>query len=71
MSDRQAHLIGISCRCGARWAGEDRGHCAACHRTFDHIELWDAHRREEHCVDPRTLGLVATKNAIWRIPTPV
>lgn len=43
-------------------------HCAACHRTFDGIQLWDAHRPDNRCVHPRTLGLVETKNHIWYLP---
>jgi hypothetical protein len=39
MSRHQAHLIGITYRCGASWSGEDRRHCAACRRTFDGIFL--------------------------------
>ena len=27
--------------------------------------LYDAHRRSGTCVDPRTLGLVQTRNGIW------
>jgi hypothetical protein len=69
MSRYQPHLIGISCRCGASWSGEDRMHCGSgCHRTFDSIELWDAHRDDDRCVHPRTLGLVETKNHIWYLP---
>jgi hypothetical protein len=64
----QAQLIGITCRCAASWAGEDRMHCSACHRTFDDIELWDAHRPDGRCAHPSTLGLVETKNHIWYAP---
>ena len=32
---------------------------------FDDAELWDAHRGRRGCVDPRTLGLVQTRNGIW------
>lgn len=66
MSRDQPHVMGITCGCGATWAGLDRMHCASCHRTFEGIELFDAHRADERCVHPRQLGLVATKNGIWR-----
>lgn len=29
-------------------------------------ELWDAHRPAGACLDPRELGLIQTKNGIWR-----
>ncbi|MHA6793116.1 FDXHR family putative zinc-binding protein [Pseudonocardia bannensis] len=58
----------IRCRCGASWMGPVRAHCAArpdCHRTFDDIELFDAHRRGGRCADPGTLGLIGT-GGVWR-----
>jgi hypothetical protein len=41
-------------RCGARWFGLERTHCAACtqHRTFDDAELDDAHRPDRTCIPP-------------------
>jgi hypothetical protein len=67
-----AHLLRITCgACEATWAGEDRAHCASCHRTFDTVHLWDAHRLDGTCQHPRALGLTATKNDIWlEPPTP-
>lgn len=65
MSREQPHLFGITCRCAAVWSGEDRMHCGGCHLTFDDIELFDAHRSDDRCLDPRTLGLSSTKNHIW------
>lgn len=29
-------------------------------------ELWDIHRPAGTCLDPRELGLIQTKNGIWR-----
>lgn len=71
MLKNEPHLIGITCRCGASWSGEDRMHCGACHVTFDGIELFDAHRPDGHCVQPRALGLAATKNGVWYRPDSV
>jgi hypothetical protein len=68
MSRDQPQLIGISCRCEAAWSGEDRMHCGGCHRTFDTVELFDDHRRNDRCIDPRALGLTPTKNHIWCRP---
>lgn len=71
MTRDEPHLIGITCRCGATWSGEDRMHCGACHLTFDDIESFDAHRPDDHCVQPLTLGLEVTKNGIWYRPASV
>jgi hypothetical protein len=63
------HLLRITCGgCDATWAGEDRAHCASCHRTFDTVSVWDEHRRDDRCVHPRRLGLATTKNGIWFKP---
>jgi hypothetical protein len=61
------HLLRITCAgCDAVWAGADRAHCASCHSTFDDLELYDRHRDSEQCVRPQRLGLVTTRNGIWR-----
>jgi hypothetical protein len=61
------HLFHITCGgCAADWAGEDRAHCARCHVTFDSIGLYDVHREGGTCTRPQVLGLVSTKNGIWR-----
>ena len=61
------HLFRVRCSgCAAEWAGEDRAHCAGCHVTFDSIVLFDVHRDGGGCLRPQVLGLVATKNGIWR-----
>jgi len=62
-------LLTHSCgRCGARWSGLDRAHCTACpaHRTFDDVELYDAHREAGQCLPPSRLGLVRNKGGIWQ-----
>jgi len=65
------HLFHITCGgCTADWAGEDRAHCGRCHVTYDSILLFDAHRADGTCRRPQVLGLVSTKNGIWR-PTAV
>ncbi len=63
------HLFHITCGgCAAGWAGEDRAHCGRCHVTFDSIALYDVHRTGGSCARPQVLGLVSTKNGIWREP---
>jgi hypothetical protein len=65
------HLFHVTCGgCTAAWAGEDRAHCGCCHVTYDSIVLYDAHRAGGLCVRPHALGLVSTKNGIWRQPAP-
>jgi hypothetical protein len=63
----ELHLFRIVCGgCAAEWAGADRAHCAGCHVSFDSIVLFDVHREGGGCLRPQVLGLVATKNGIWR-----
>lgn len=63
------HLLRITCSgCAAVWAGAERAHCGACHRSFDDIVLFDAHRDADHCRAPEELGLVPTRNGIWLEP---
>ena len=63
------HLFHITCGgCAAAWAGDDRAHCGGCHVTYDSVSLYDAHRTRDRCVGPQVLGLVPTKNGIWRQP---
>jgi hypothetical protein len=63
-------LVWMTC-CGHEWVGVDRAHCCArdrfagCGQVFDDADLFDAHRNNDDCVDPRTLGLVQTRNGIW------
>ena len=57
--------------CAREWVGADRAHCCAragfagCGQVFDDAELFDAHRDDGRCHDPRDLGLGQTKNLIW------
>jgi hypothetical protein len=55
-------------RCGARWFGLDRAHCTACpqHRTFDDVELYDAHRPDGTCIPPSALGPIKNKGEFWQ-----
>ncbi len=63
----ELHLFRIVCGgCAAEWAGAERAHCAGCHVSFDSIVLFDVHREGGGCLRPQVLGLVATKNGIWR-----
>jgi hypothetical protein len=67
VSDR--HLLHITCpACAGAWAGSERAHCSACHRTFDDVELFDAHRADGRCRCPEELGLISTRNGIWLGP---
>jgi hypothetical protein len=55
--------------CAMTWVGPDRAHCyrrtRGCGHVFDDAALYDAHRHNGSCLDPRTLGLVPTRNGIW------
>ncbi len=55
--------------CGSSWVGVERAHCCrrtrGCGHVFDTAQLWEAHRADSGCVDPRSLDLVQTKNGIW------
>ena len=59
---------GMSC-CGAQWVGADRAHCCrrtgGCGHVFDDAQLWDAHRVQGKCLDPRSRGMVHTTDGIW------
>jgi hypothetical protein len=55
------------CRCGARWTGLSRAHCAGCHRTFSAVTAFDLHRRGGACLDPADAGLVE-RNGMWGQP---
>jgi len=51
----------MSC-CGAQWVGADRAHCCrrtgGCGHVFDDAQLWDAHRVQGICLNPRSRGMV-------------
>ena len=55
--------------CGHTWVGADRAHCCirtgGCGHVFDDAELFDKHRDNGTCTDPRALDLIQTKNGIW------
>ncbi|WP_425414608.1 hypothetical protein [Pseudonocardia spinosispora] len=62
-------LVRASCGwCAASWVGEDRCHCARCCETWDDVDLFEAHRRDEMCVSGTTMGLTRTRNGIWLRP---
>jgi len=41
-------------QCGKSWwqSGNRTSHCSGCHETFASLSLFDAHRRDEACLDP-------------------
>ena len=43
--------------CGKSWKqrGNRTGHCSGCHKTFEGLSLFDAHRRGGVCADPREM----------------
>lgn len=55
--------------CDVRWRGVRTCHCAACHRSFGSVYLFDKHRRSSHCIAPETWDddsrLV---DGVWRGP---
>lgn len=57
----------ITCRCGARWTGVNRSHCAAknCHVTFGGVTSFDKHREGGKCATPESLGLHDNGNGVW------
>ena len=70
VADRPELLTHSCGACGASWFGLERTHCAAprCHRTFDDLRLYEAHRIADGCANPRHLGLVCNKGGIWVDP---
>lgn len=59
----------ISCGvCPARWTGQSRAHCGACHRTFAGVTYFDQHRRAFACVDPATIAEMRLVDGLWRGP---
>ena len=65
---RTSCTCSASCAVGARRSGRVRiGRTApGCHVSFDSTVLFDVHREGGGCLRPQVLGLVATKNGIWR-----
>ena len=39
-------------RCGAKWSGTSRAHCAGCHETFSCDTNFDLHRKSFTCYPP-------------------
>lgn len=67
-----------SCRCGARWAGENLCHCSLCHLTFMSVTGFDKHRtgpvNDTRCRTPQELsdlGLEPNESGHWRRPRPI
>jgi hypothetical protein len=58
--------------CEARWRGIGQAHCAACHRSFSAVSLFDRHRRRDVCLDPLDIrdrdGYAAMRlvDGVWR-----
>lgn len=55
----------ITHSCGVWWTGLRTAHCAACHRTFVSVNVFDKHRNHDYethprgaCYDPVDRGLV-------------
>lgn len=48
---------GLTCHgCETIWTGTTRCHCAACHRTFGALGMFDRHRIGGQCADPTDWG---------------
>lgn len=73
-----AHSVTCS-GCPATWTGLSRCHCAACHRTFGSVGLFDRHRSQAGdrgtCLDPAGLRhrktgepLMRLVDGLWRGP---
>ena len=59
------HEGGVGCRCGARWTGTNRAHCATCHETFSSVAAFDFHRRGGLCSPPAEVGMARGKHGYW------
>lgn len=64
-----------TCRCGARWTGENPCHCATCHLTFRSATGFDRHRRGQvdhaRClttVELSAAGMTPDPDGMWRVP---
>jgi len=61
-------LLRMTC-CGVSWVDAERAHCCrrtgGCGQVFDDAPLFDTHRRDGICLDPRDLNLIQTTNGIW------
>jgi hypothetical protein len=61
--------------CPALDPGSRASHCAACHRTFSNLALFDRHQdwgqgwdSGVSCRPPEALGLVRAPNGTWWVP---
>jgi hypothetical protein len=54
----------IGCGCGDTWMGSVRAHCGECHQTFDESQLFDLHRIDGYCQNPRGLGMTL-RGSVW------
>jgi hypothetical protein len=54
----------IGCGCGITWMGSVRAHCGECHQTFDESQLFDLHRTDGYCQNPRGLGM-ELRRSVW------
>ncbi|EME18470.1 FDXHR family putative zinc-binding protein [Rhodococcus triatomae] len=44
--------------CDATWTALGACHCTGCHETFTGLTAFEKHRRDGHCHDPASVGLV-------------
>jgi hypothetical protein len=66
VKDEPSWLRASCAGCGSSWYGLDRAHCGWCHRSFDTVDLFDAHRVDDLCINPAAVGLVKhQKSGIW------
>lgn len=62
--------------CGKQWSGLRRGHCPACHETFNSGTAGDRHRvgtpgTDRRCLPPVDAGLVPVEHTwgiCWQAP---
>lgn len=75
---RRASEIASCSGCDATWTAAAAAHCAACHRTFSSVSLFDRHRSisGEHgtCHDPAAMTgrngepICEFRDGMWRFP---
>jgi hypothetical protein len=59
--------------CPATWTAPGAAHCAACHRTFSGVSLFDLHRSQYgergSCQDPGDVRhMMFLRDGMWRGP---
>jgi len=56
--------------CDAQWSGTSKCHCGGCHQTFSGIGLFDLHRVNDECKDPKGMkkdGLpLKYEDGVWK-----